>query len=584
MAGFTRQSTYSDGDIIQSADSNDEFDQLVASFNALTGHKHDGTAAEGPIIGFLGDPGVGTALNKIEIDSTNSRIKLSIDESTVSVEKFYFESSGLVPAINNNIDLGSSEFKFKDGYFAGDLTVDGNIVLGGDILLGDEDTDTVTFAAGVDSSFIPTFDDSYDLGSDAKQWRDLYVNGLANVDNLIANNVSITGGSINGTVIGATTPAAVTTTNLVATTADINAGTIDNTVIGATTPVAGSFTNATASGTLGVIGNTTVGGTLGVTGATTLSSTLGVVGNQTNTGNLTVNGNTTLGNAATDTVTVTADVASNLIPSLDNTYDLGASGSEWRNLWVTGTANIDTLTIGTSTGITSIDTDLTAVSASNDTLASAKAIKTYIDTQVTAQDLDFQADTGGTLNIDLDSETLTIAGGTGVETVGSGNTVTVSIDSTVATLTGSQNLTNKTITAPTISSVNVTGGTINNTTLGSTTPATVRGTTITATTGFVGNVTGTVSSIANHTTTNLTEGSNLYYTAARFNTAFAGKSTSDLTETTNLYYTAARANTAIDARVTQTYVNDLNVDAATLNGKTSTDIEATALALSIALG
>lgn len=584
MAGFTRQSTYSDGDIIQASDSNDEFDQIVAAFNALTGHKHDGTANEGPIIGFLGDPGVGTALNKIEVDSTNSRIKFSIDVGTVSTEKFYFETSGLVPAINNNIDLGSSEFKFKDGYFAGDITVDGNIVLGGDILLGDESTDTVTFTAGVDSNLVPNLDDTYDLGSATKQWRDLYVNGLAEIDSLIANSVAITGGNINGTVIGATTPAAVTTTNLVATTADINAGTIDNTVVGATTPAAGSFTTVTTSGTLGVTGNTTVGGTLNVTGATTVSSTLAVVGNQTNTGNLTVNGNTVLGNAATDTVTVTADVASNLIPSLDNAYDLGASGSEWRNLWVNGTANIDTLNIGTSVGISSIDTDLNAVSASDDTLASAKAIKTYIDTQVTAQDLDFQADTGGVLNIDLDSETLSIVGGTGVDTVGSGNTVTVSIDSTVATLTGSQNLTNKTLTAPTISSVNVTGGVINNTTLGSTTPATVRGTTITATTGFVGNVTGTVSSIANHTTTNLTEGTNLYYTSARFNSAFAGKSTTDLTEGTNLYYTDTRANAAIDARVTQTYVNNLNVDAATLNGKTSTDIEATALALSIALG
>jgi hypothetical protein len=45
---------------------------------------------------------------------------------------------------------------------------------------------------------------------------------------------------------------------------------------------------------------------------------------------------------------------------------------------------------------------------------------------------------------------LTIAGGTGLDTVGSGNTVTVNIDSTVATLTGSQTLTNKTLTSPVI--------------------------------------------------------------------------------------------------------------------------------------
>lgn len=47
-------------------------------------------------------------------------------------------------------------------------------------------------------------------------------------------------------------------------------------------------------------------------------------------------------------------------------------------------------------------------------------------------------------------------------------------------------------------------------------------------------------------TTNLTEGTNLYYTAARFNTAFSGKSTTDLTEGTNLYWTNVRG----DARIT----------------------------------
>jgi hypothetical protein len=63
---------------------------------------------------------------------------------------------------------------------------------------------------------------------------------------------------------------------------------------------------------------------------------------------LTVNGNTTLGNAATDTVTVTADIASNLIPSADDTYDLGASGAEWNDLYIDGTANIDSLVADTA--------------------------------------------------------------------------------------------------------------------------------------------------------------------------------------------------------------------------------------------
>jgi len=70
---------------------------------------------------------------------------------------------------------------------------------------------------------------------------------------------------------------------------------------------------------------------------------------------LTVNGNTVLGNAATDTVTVTADIASNLIPSADDTYNLGASGAEWNDLFIDGTANIDSLVAG-SGSFTSIST------------------------------------------------------------------------------------------------------------------------------------------------------------------------------------------------------------------------------------
>lgn len=72
--------------------------------------------------------------------------------------------------------------------------------------------------------------------------------------------------------------------------------------------------------------------------------------------NLSVTGNTTLGNAATDTVTVNADFSSDLLPSADATYDLGAPGSEWQDLYITGTANIDSLVAGTFTSVGIDDT------------------------------------------------------------------------------------------------------------------------------------------------------------------------------------------------------------------------------------
>ena len=101
-------------------------------------------------------------------------------------------------------------------------------------------------------------------------------------------------------------------------------------------------------------------------------------------------------------------------------------------------------------GITAIADEDDMSSNSATALATQQSIKAYVDSQVTAQDLDFQGDSGGALNIDLDSETLTIAGGTGIDTSGSGNTLTVAIDSRVVTKTGTETLTNKTLTSPTL--------------------------------------------------------------------------------------------------------------------------------------
>jgi hypothetical protein len=92
------------------------------------------------------------------------------------------------------------------------------------------------------------------------------------------------------------------------------------------------------------------------------------------------------------------------------------------------------------------------------------SVKTYVDAQITAQDLDV-SDGSTAIAIDLDSETLGLLGGTGIDSTASGNNVTMAIDSTVATLTGSQTLTNKTLTNPTINTGTLANSTINNATL-----------------------------------------------------------------------------------------------------------------------
>jgi hypothetical protein len=133
-------------------------------------------------------------------------------------------------------------------------------------------------------------------------------------------------------------------------------------------------------------------------------------------------------------------------------------------LIVDGTANISgattlatSLTLATGATVTGILDEDNMSTDSATQLATQQSIKAYVDSQVTAQDLDFACDDSTTLSIDLDSESLQFSGGTGITTAGTGNTVTIAIDGTVTTLTGSQTLTNKVLTAPTINAATMTG-------------------------------------------------------------------------------------------------------------------------------
>ncbi len=122
---------------------------------------------------------------------------------------------------------------------------------------------------------------------------------------------------------------------------------------------------------------------------------------------------------------------------------------------VSGATTLST-SLALATGATVTGVDNGALGSSATLLATQGAIKTYVDSQVTAQDLDLAGDSG-TGAVDLDSQSLTIAGGTGLTSVAGSQTVTLNIDATVATLSGSQTLTNKVITSPTINGATMTG-------------------------------------------------------------------------------------------------------------------------------
>ena len=85
-----------------------------------------------------------------------------------------------------------------------------------------------------------------------------------------------------------------------------------------------------------------------------------------------------------------------------------------------------------SAGMLVIESEGIGSNDNDNTIATSAAIKDYVDTQITAQDLDFQGDTGGALSIDLDSETLSIVGTTNeIETAGSGNQIQIGLPDNV---------------------------------------------------------------------------------------------------------------------------------------------------------
>ena len=122
MAGYsTRQSTYTTGDVIAAADTNDEFNQLISAFNASTGHTHDGTAGDGGPVSVLRDS---NAYNRILLDTSNNHLEFYVNVSSSSVQQLRIEDGAIVPITDNDIDLGTASLEFKNLYIDGTANVD----------------------------------------------------------------------------------------------------------------------------------------------------------------------------------------------------------------------------------------------------------------------------------------------------------------------------------------------------------------------------------------------------------------------------------------------------------------------------
>ena len=584
MAGYTRQSTFSDGDTITAAIFNNEYNQVVNAFHNQTGHKHDGTLAEGPVIGVIGDSGQTTPLNKVLIDSTNDHIEFWIDVSSSSVQQFYVADGVIAPVTDSDIDLGTSSLYWKDAYIdsitttgnvgvGGNLTVTGTTTFnGGTLNLGDSASDNIVFGGEVDSHIIPDDDGTFDLGSSTKEWRDIFIDGTAHIDTLdvdanatVAGTLGVTGVFTGSSldISGNIDVDGVTNLDVV----DID-GAVD---MASTLTVAGVLTGSSLdiSGDIDVDGTTNLD-VVDIDGAVDMASNLAVGGNITVAGDLTVNGSTTTLNTAT------LDVEDKNI-----TLNKGAG---------------DTSGSADGAGITIQD----AVNASNNaTLLWNAANDNFVFShEIVAPSLDIS----GNVDIDgtLEADAITV----------NGTTLSETISDTVGAMVGSNTESGITVSYDdSDNTLDFVIGTLNQDTTGNAATATALETA------------RTISGVSFNGTSNITlqtsdigENVNLYYTDARVRSNITGSEldmggnkvlfgnlysaegdlpsastyhgmfahvhgtgkgyfahaggwkklldesssdTADLTEGTNLYYTVARANTAIDARVTQSMVSSL---------------------------
>mgnify|MGYP005726621323 CR=1 FL=1 len=195
--------------------------------------------------------------------------------------------------------VGMSTF-LADVHMESDLTVDGNADIGGNLTvtgtttfnggtltLGDANTDNVVFGGEVDSNIIPDDDNSFDLGSASKEWKDLYVDGVAYLD-----SVESDGGSFGNIQIGETGDNEI----------DTESGNLTLDSAGGTVIVDDNLDVKSSKLTVGT-GSTDViiRGTAQVTGELKASS-IGMGGS--------------------------------IIPDADDTYDLGSPTKMWRDVYI----------------------------------------------------------------------------------------------------------------------------------------------------------------------------------------------------------------------------------------------------------
>jgi len=223
--------------------------------------------------------------------------------------------------ITGNVSMSANLNVVGNIHAVGDIKFEGGS--SGTITMGSGADDNVVFSADVNSHIIPNTDATFDLGSTGQGWNDLHL-GSGGVINLDGGDVTLTH-SAGKVTLGGDGAVEVDFANHEMTNVDINSGAIDGTIVGAATPAAGTFT-AIVGTSLDMNGNVDIdnattaidsSGTISIDGGgnVNLDTTSGVVSVGTSTSGIAVNiGHATSEVTVGDNLNVTGNavVAGNL--------------------------------------------------------------------------------------------------------------------------------------------------------------------------------------------------------------------------------------------------------------------------------
>jgi hypothetical protein len=145
-------------------------------------------------------------MSRLNVNSVNPHdgIKVSITGSTnggLIVSASPASDANPVVQVHGSVSA-SGELTASNAFFSGNVHAVGNIYVEGHatfsaytpggIQLGDQNTDNVTFGADVNSHIIPNINNTYDLGSDAQEWRDIYIERTGYIDTIVQDDTSTT--------------------------------------------------------------------------------------------------------------------------------------------------------------------------------------------------------------------------------------------------------------------------------------------------------------------------------------------------------------------------------------------------------